>query len=328
MKVNFAASNNAITFSDHLPEFLQSFIIPEATRQAATGTYGYLFFQHIDTPTFSVKYHCYLLNEDNSVEMASEQDMLELYFNLDAPLDYHVDGLGNLLFPKNAYNILYVPALKGTLYFQKDQSHKSFSIRINTDYLHTFAQYFPALANLLKKIRAKEPGILYETNPVAPREVISNIKDILACNYSDKLFKIFLDAKLITILFLSLEHKTAPKRTPAKLRTSDIALIEAVRQLLLENLHKTYTLAELATTAGISATKLSKGFIMIVGKTWFSYQLHARMEKAKELLVTTEDDADAIGIEVGYQASHSFSKAFKKHYGLSPTQYRNKYFRK
>jgi AraC-like DNA-binding protein len=97
--------------------------------------------------------------------------------------------------------------------------------------------------------------------------------------------------------------------------------------LLLENLHTTYTLAELATMAGMSETRLSKGFLRIVGKTWFTFQLQARMEKAKELLLSTEDTASEIGMEIGYQAVDSFSKAFKKHYGLAPTQYRKKYGR-
>jgi AraC-like DNA-binding protein len=296
MQVHFVAPDHQITFSGRLPENLKPFTLTEATRKAASGPFGYLLFQHIDTSTFSVRYHCYFLNEANQLSVVTDKEMLELFFNLDSPLDYHVEGLGNLMFPKNAYNMMYVPFLQGTLSFQKNQNYQSFSIRMDASYLDAFAPFFPAIADLQQKIKMQQPTVLYKKNPVAPRDLLSNIKDILTCTYSDKLFKIFLEAKIIAILLASLENNETYKRATGKLRRSDISQIEAVRQLLVENLHKQYTLSELAAAVGLSETKLSKGFILIVGKTWFSYQLHARMEKAKELLLYTENSASYIGI--------------------------------
>jgi AraC-like DNA-binding protein len=71
--------------------------------------------------------------------------------------------------------------------------------------------------------------------------------------------------------------------------------------------------------------KLAKGFKLVVGTPIFDYLLQARMSKAKLLLLTTEFSVTAVGYEIGYQDIHSFSKAFKKFYGLSPHQYRKKF---
>lgn len=328
MKLNFLAPAHTIHFSDRVPEKLKPHAIQEANREVATGPFGFMLFQHIDTPTFSIRYHCYFINETNRLELFSDKEILELFFNLDTPLDFHLDGIGNLHFSKNAYNLMYIPCLKGTLSFQKNQNYKLFSIRMNIDYLDSFTRYFPEIAEMQQKIKNRQPGILYTINPVAPRELIVSVKEVLQHNYSDKLLKLFLDAKLLTILVSSFEKNRVPrKQANATIRKIDIVKIEGIRQLLIENLHKTYTLAQLATIAGMSATRLSKGFLKTVGKTWFTFQLDARMAKAKELLLNTEDTASEIGLEVGYQAVDSFSKAFKKHYGLSPTQYRKKYCR-
>jgi AraC-like DNA-binding protein len=63
----------------------------------------------------------------------------------------------------------------------------------------------------------------------------------------------------------------------------------------------------------------------VVGTPLLDFLIQSRMSKAKLLLLTTEFSVSAIGYEVGYQDIHSFSKAFKKFYGLSPHQYRKKF---
>jgi AraC-like DNA-binding protein len=265
------------------------------------------------------------MNETNRLELFSDKEILELFFNLDSPLEFHLDGAGNMHFAKNAYNLMYIPHLKGRLSFQKNQTYRTFSIRMHVDYLDSFAGAFPEIAVMRQKINDRQPAVLYTVNHVAAGELLLHIQEILHCNYSDKLLKLFLDAKLPIILFSGFEQNAVPKqKANGTLRESDIRQIENIRQLLIENLHTRYTLAELAKIAGMSETRLSKGFLTRVGKTCLTFQLHACMEKAKELLLTTDDSADEIGIEVGYQAGDSFSKAFKKHYGLAPTQYKKK----
>jgi AraC family transcriptional regulator, transcriptional activator of the genes for pyochelin and ferripyochelin receptors len=197
---------------------------------------------------------------------------------------------------------------------------------MHVNYLDSFVRFFPEISDLLQKIKDRQAGMLYPVHPIAPRELLASIKEVLHCNYSEKLLKLLLDAKIIAILVSCFEKNGLPKKQAnATMRKIDIVQIEGIRQLLLENVHKEYKLAELAKLAGMSATRLSKGFLKTVGKTWFTFSLQARMAKAKELLLTTEDDAGAIALEVGYAAVDSFSKAFKKHYGLSPTLYRKKY---
>ena len=46
------------------------------------------------------------------------------------------------------------------------------------------------------------------------------------------------------------------------------------------------------------------------------------LEKARELLVNTEDTIEAVAEKVGYNNSYSFTRFFKKYTGVTPNAYR------
>jgi AraC-like DNA-binding protein len=48
------------------------------------------------------------------------------------------------------------------------------------------------------------------------------------------------------------------------------------------------------------------------------------MEKACELLTTTELKIDDLANKIGYLNAYVFSRAFKRKYGITPTQYRSR----
>ena len=50
--------------------------------------------------------------------------------------------------------------------------------------------------------------------------------------------------------------------------------------------------------------------------------LQARMIKASDYLIYTDKDIQAIGEEVGYSGSSYFTRVFKRHFGITPREYR------
>ena len=53
-----------------------------------------------------------------------------------------------------------------------------------------------------------------------------------------------------------------------------------------------------------------------------TYLTTSRMTRAKELLAGTDRPITEIAFDVGYNDSNYFSTAFRKHEGISPSQYR------
>ncbi|HHV98398.1 MAG TPA: response regulator [Clostridiaceae bacterium] len=74
----------------------------------------------------------------------------------------------------------------------------------------------------------------------------------------------------------------------------------------------------------ISVSYFSLIFKNNTGKTFIEYLTSVRIEKAMELLRTTNLRSYEISKKVGYDDPHYFSSIFKKETGMSPTEYREK----
>ena len=79
------------------------------------------------------------------------------------------------------------------------------------------------------------------------------------------------------------------------------------------------TLAELSN---ISPNHFSAVFSQEMGVTFIEYLINKRMEKAKELLMTTDMKSFEIAYAVGYRDPHYFSYTFKKTQGMTTKEYR------
>ncbi len=67
---------------------------------------------------------------------------------------------------------------------------------------------------------------------------------------------------------------------------------------------------------------VSKLFNDIFGMTFVHYLTNLRLEKAKQLLKTTDLTVEQIAIKTGYSSANQFIKTFKKYYDQTPGQYR------
>lgn len=73
---------------------------------------------------------------------------------------------------------------------------------------------------------------------------------------------------------------------------------------------------------GVNRTHFTKQFHKIYGTTPIQYIQNLKMNEAKLLLEQTSYTLSEIASSIGFPDLFSFSKAFKKHSGISPTQYR------
>jgi AraC-like DNA-binding protein len=72
----------------------------------------------------------------------------------------------------------------------------------------------------------------------------------------------------------------------------------------------------------LSSVYISKVFKDQTGESPINYLINLRLEKAKNLLVSTESPIKSIAQAVGYKDAYYFSKLFKKYCGHSPCKFR------
>jgi AraC-like DNA-binding protein len=104
------------------------------------------------------------------------------------------------------------------------------------------------------------------------------------------------------------------------------ALRDPVLAPALAELHRApefhWTVAEIAAAAAVSRSVLDERFRQVLGRSPIKYLTEWRMHLADELLATTDVTVFAIARRVGYDSEESFSRAFKRARGLSPSHWR------
>ncbi len=101
------------------------------------------------------------------------------------------------------------------------------------------------------------------------------------------------------------------------------SIIEMSREYIRKNYNKDISLDEVSRVANISPYYFSKIFKEGTGQNFIEYLTGIRMEKAKELLSTTEYSMKEICSMCGYSDPNYFSRSFKKNVGVTPTEYKN-----
>lgn len=97
--------------------------------------------------------------------------------------------------------------------------------------------------------------------------------------------------------------------------------VEAILNYINEEYYKSLSSQVLEEKFACNFDSMNRMFKKITGSTIFSYLNKVRMERAKELLSTTSLSIGEIGERVGFVDIYYFSKVFKKHTGVAPTQY-------
>jgi two-component system response regulator YesN len=87
-------------------------------------------------------------------------------------------------------------------------------------------------------------------------------------------------------------------------------------------------LEEVANVVHVSACYFSLIFKQEVGMTFIDYLVKIRIEKAKELLAIPGNLSYEVAYQVGYNNPTYFSRLFKKHVGISPTEFKNQFTKK
>jgi AraC family transcriptional regulator len=91
-----------------------------------------------------------------------------------------------------------------------------------------------------------------------------------------------------------------------------------------EHLHETINLRNLAEAVHISGFHFHRIFKAILGECPGRYIRRLRMEKVAFRLTATEQTLVEIAEQTGYQSSQALSKAFRKYYGLAPSEFRKR----
>lgn len=101
-------------------------------------------------------------------------------------------------------------------------------------------------------------------------------------------------------------------------------LINKSEDYIEQHLHEKITLCDLSEFIGISEFHFHRVFKSFSKSTLNHFVSRIKLERsAMVLLVNTSQSITQIAYDYGYADASSYCRAFKKHFNLTPTQYRN-----
>lgn len=100
--------------------------------------------------------------------------------------------------------------------------------------------------------------------------------------------------------------------------------VARVRKIMRQSLANGPSLSEHAAASRLSVSHLSRCFAEITGRTFQQETRRLRFDRAKELLTQTDLKIAAVAEEIGFNDASRFIAEFRREFGLTPGQYRNR----
>lgn len=111
-----------------------------------------------------------------------------------------------------------------------------------------------------------------------------------------------------------------------EVKGNDELLMERIMKCINDNIdNSNLDVSLICKEAGISRSHLHRKMKEMTGLTVHDFIQNIRMEQAARLLTEQKINITQVAYAVGYSSQPSFSAAFRKHFGVSPTEYINQH---
>lgn len=239
-----------------------------------------------------------------------EQICFEITYVYNGKAVNTIDGKPFLM-PAGTFNFAY-PAQKHSI-FAKDDNMRYFFLGFELDVSHPLYPEFKKIADKKEPIYAADTFHTHSAflDAILNLETENCFSDFVLVNRINQILCNFLRS-----------YYQEPSSVLKYDGATEIILFN-VLSYLDENFLDFKNLNLLADKLGYSASHLSHVFTAAMQKSPTAYVLNKKLEYAVQLLKEDNVPPTEIARIIGYDSIHSFSKAFKKRYGLSPLHYKS-----
>ena len=112
----------------------------------------------------------------------------------------------------------------------------------------------------------------------------------------------------------------------SKITPVDKKFLQKVYEIIKKNVaNSSFDIETLAKNLGVSRSVLHRKIVSLTGEAPGELIRQIRLKKAAELIEQKFGNLSEIALEVGFNNPAYFSEAFKKQYGMTPSQYELKF---
>ncbi|AST98312.1 helix-turn-helix domain-containing protein [Shouchella clausii] len=208
---------------------------------------------------------------------------------------------------------------KDMLFINSNVPHSTQSLTENRVLVLYFPESFFANEQVLIQLNTLEEQL--------DEQVLSNLRTLLMeiynLHYSTGTYDYILaQSRIIELKYWLVRHfGQTTELSPATSR-ADRQKIQTILDFIKEHYTENISLAETARICGYSEAYLSRMFHEYTGQTFTEYKQILCLEKAIDLLDTTNKSLTEISYETGFPNVKSFRKVFKEVMGKTPYEYK------
>ncbi|MCC3156194.1 AraC family transcriptional regulator [Hymenobacter sp. 15J16-1T3B] len=261
------------------------------------------------------------LTEPLRAELNVHQPWVGMLYQLEGDLHSKSCARRPLRLGANRQNVVGDETTRNHYTFQPQQeAYQLFSVHLTHECFHKLigsnAEWLGVHERWLSR---PDPFVMLPDGLLATPAAQIAIQQILNCPYSGPLKKMFLEARFLDLFIAQQEEFT---RAVTRLSSPERDLFYGIRHYLDEHYANPPSLLELARLFGTNDFKLKKGFRQLFGTTVFGYVAERRLTVAQQLLSLTDQPVQEIAESVGFANPAHFATAFRKKFGVAPSQVR------
>lgn len=145
-----------------------------------------------------------------------------------------------------------------------------------------------------------------------------------ACVAEGAGFEFAVRERLSRLIFLLFRNCPATEKKPSEKALRDGQRVKAMLQYIQGHYGEELTLAKIAQSAAVSENECLRCFRTMLGSTPIRYVKQVRVQRAAELLASTDRKISDIGGSCGFQEMSYFARVFREYKGCTPKEYRLK----
>ncbi|MET0393959.1 MAG: AraC family transcriptional regulator [Chitinophagaceae bacterium] len=225
---------------------------------------------------------------------------------------------------RSRHNIRYIPSLSQEYDLKAGMQYAYFLMVLSKDYyFHLINRHFSLQEDFVREVDKGAYVSFKQEDKVVTPEMLRIINELRETQKTGELRRLHTEAKIMELLICQLEQFQEEDDDPkAMLKGGDIEKLEQARSILEANFVNPPTQKELAMAVALNESKLRRGFKEYFATTIYEYTVRLRMEYARQLLLVEKKNIQETATLSGFNHQNNFSSAFKKYFGISPSDIR------
>lgn len=206
---------------------------------------------------------------------------------------------------------------------KKDQTFEMFNIVISEPVVRQLAECHPDELNRFCEDFERGEVIYYtKPNTQASRKLLNVFRSVENCNEMGNYAEKYIEANVLDCLSMMINGTNGSDEvlSPVNLVLSD--KVREARDIMTTQYQNPPSLHDLATMVGTNECTLKSAFKQEFGTTVFQCLFDRRMELASQYLLDSQLPIAEVGFLLGYDYQSHFCTAFRRKFGMSPSEYR------